>query len=284
MNWTDQLPDIESVNLERWTGKTIDSYFLRLDRIHPLAGGNKWFKLNGFLSDMKKHDVRKLVTYGGPYSNHLIATAIVAKERKLSATGIVRGEVRDTNQVIEMCQQAGMRIISLPRPEYDAQKLTSGIQADGTYHIPEGGQGMLGEEGIANMVDYRWINFDFAAVSAGTGTTYTGLTLAPGLKHMIFHVFWAIKGAKPKPDSRVVHHTDGHRGGFGKLDSEMIGFTQDFHRETGILLDPVYTSKMMMSLIEQWKTDSLNPDQRWLIVHTGGWTGWLSERNLDFLS
>lgn len=283
MNWKDKQPDLQPVDLKRWTGKSVQAFFLRLDSLHPIAGGNKWYKLKEFLAEANRLGADNLVTYGGAYSNHLLATAVVAKEMGLKATGVVRGRVEKSNRVMEMCKQAGMQLVSVSRKEYKQLKNLSGLQEVSTYHIPEGGNGDLGIKGIADMVDYRWTNFDQIAISAGTGTTYLGLSQAPGLKHIMFHVFWAIKGVEPTADARVKHHVNGHRGGFGKVDEELISFSYDFYKETDILLDPVYTSKMVMSLVKHWKSNKLNPDQRWLLVHSGGWTGWLSERNLNML-
>jgi 1-aminocyclopropane-1-carboxylate deaminase len=55
-------------------------YLLRLDLIHPVVSGNKLFKLHYFIEQAKLNNVERLITFGGAYSNHLIATAYYANK------------------------------------------------------------------------------------------------------------------------------------------------------------------------------------------------------------
>ena len=65
---------------------------LRLDKIHPVVSGNKEFKLKYYLSDALAKGAESVITWGGPYSNHLVATAFAARKNGLGSIGIVRGE------------------------------------------------------------------------------------------------------------------------------------------------------------------------------------------------
>ena len=53
---------------------------LRLDKLHPIVSGNKWYKLKYNAAAAKAAGKRTLLTFGGGYSNHLVATAYAAKE------------------------------------------------------------------------------------------------------------------------------------------------------------------------------------------------------------
>src|SRR5580692_11323892 len=78
-----------------WQGlakKNISTDVLRLDRLHPVISGNKWFKLKGHLQQALQSSAGPIITFGGAWSNHLIATAYATREAGLSAIGIVRGE------------------------------------------------------------------------------------------------------------------------------------------------------------------------------------------------
>ncbi len=55
--------------------KGINVSVLRLDKIHPVISGNKWFKLQHYLKAAKNEGKKKIVTFGGAWSNHIIATA-----------------------------------------------------------------------------------------------------------------------------------------------------------------------------------------------------------------
>jgi 1-aminocyclopropane-1-carboxylate deaminase len=77
--------------------KLLDEQGLRVfikrdDLIHPIISGNKWRKLKYLLKRAQTENKNHLVTFGGAYSNHLLATAAAAAKFGFKATGIVRGE------------------------------------------------------------------------------------------------------------------------------------------------------------------------------------------------
>lgn len=47
----------------------------RLDLVHPHISGNKFFKLKYNLLAARQQGYKKLLTFGGAYSNHIAATA-----------------------------------------------------------------------------------------------------------------------------------------------------------------------------------------------------------------
>ena len=50
---------------------------LRLDLVHPVVSGNKWFKLKEYMAEAKQLK-KVLLTFGGAFSNHIVATAAAA--------------------------------------------------------------------------------------------------------------------------------------------------------------------------------------------------------------
>jgi 1-aminocyclopropane-1-carboxylate deaminase/D-cysteine desulfhydrase-like pyridoxal-dependent ACC family enzyme len=70
----------------------IDTDILRLDQLHPVVSGNKWFKLKYYLQDAITQQKTTIATFGGAYSNHIVATAFAAKEAGLKSIGFIRGE------------------------------------------------------------------------------------------------------------------------------------------------------------------------------------------------
>src|ERR1700754_2933196 len=79
-----QIPELAAQDL------SID--VLRLDKLHPIISGNKWFKLKGHLRQALLTPGSPVLTFGGAWSNHLIATAYAAKQLGLPAIGIIRGQ------------------------------------------------------------------------------------------------------------------------------------------------------------------------------------------------
>ena len=57
-------------------------------------------------------------------------------------------------------------------------------------------------------------------------------------------------------------------GGYGKWNTELIDFIKSFYNQTQIILDPIYTGKMMYAA---HKAGRLNED--WVYIHTGGIQG-----------
>ena len=123
---------------------------LRLDRLHPVISGNKWFKLKGHLQAARTSPDRPILTFGGAWSNHLIATAFAAKQLGLQAIGLIRGErPAKLSATLEAAASYGMALIFISREEY-ARKEQPGFLGElaesypGVYIIPEGGGGEAG--------------------------------------------------------------------------------------------------------------------------------------------
>ena len=64
-----------------------------------------------------------------------------------------------------------------------------------------------------------------------------------------------------------------HFGGYAKYDESLISFINNFKEETGVLLDPVYTGKMIFGIIDLIKKDKFEEGSKILAIHTGGIQG-----------
>src|SRR6185437_404074 len=121
----------------------------------PVISGNKLFKLHYFLEECRNSTHRTIVTFGGPYSNHLVATAFACKQEGLKCTGIVRGErPAILSHTLEQCLKYGMQLQFVPREEYvqkdNANFISKWIGTqDGFTLIPEGGYHPLGAKGAS---------------------------------------------------------------------------------------------------------------------------------------
>ena len=69
----------DKLSLPLFNQKKVGVTVLRLDKVHPLVSGNKWFKLRFYLEEAKTEGKKTIVTYGGAWSNHILATAAAAK-------------------------------------------------------------------------------------------------------------------------------------------------------------------------------------------------------------
>lgn len=260
---------------------------LRLDKIDPVISGNKWFKLQYYLRSALENGQQHLLTFGGAWSNHLVATACAAKKAGLSSIGIVRGEQPVVlSATLRTAIEWGMQLVFVRREVYNQKNDPAFIeQLARTYHhpciIPAGGEGEAGIKGAAEIL--RLTNSSYYShiiCAVGTGTLLAGLTLAsqphqqlmgiPVLKG--FH-HWRpadISGANLK---RVHILPDHHFGGYAKKTEALLDFMNGLYKETGIPTDFVYTGKLFFSVIDLIKKNYFPTQSSLLVIHSGGLQG-----------
>lgn len=270
--------------------KNIRLDILRLDKIHPVVSGNKWFKLQYYLTDAVEKGYNTLLTFGGAYSNHIIATAYAAKASGLKAVGVIRGEEPvQWSHTLREAATLGMQLVFLSRKAFQETKRDTSSDAftgqfGKVYIIPEGGFGSPGARGAAGIADVTDTGIYTHIVSAvGTGTTAAGMLLATGfhqqvvgisamknnfsLKDEIQHLINA-----PLPARFHLLH-DYHFGGFAKYTPELITFMNRFYHTSTIPLDRVYTAKMFYGIFDLMKKDFFPPRSHVLAIHSGGLQG-----------
>jgi 1-aminocyclopropane-1-carboxylate deaminase/D-cysteine desulfhydrase-like pyridoxal-dependent ACC family enzyme len=88
----------------------------------------------------------------------------------------------------------------------------------------------------------------------------------------LVHEYSALENTTP-PYNWIINN-DYHFGGYGKVTDELLAFARQFEKEHNILLDPVYTSKMMFGVFDLIKKDYFARGTRIIAIHTGGLQGW----------
>ena len=68
---------------ERYLNNEIEVFIKRLDLIDPFISGNKLFKLKHNVDRALFERKNMLITFGGAFSNHILATAAYAKKKIL---------------------------------------------------------------------------------------------------------------------------------------------------------------------------------------------------------
>jgi 1-aminocyclopropane-1-carboxylate deaminase len=283
---------VHQIKNELFDKQKLNVFIKRDDLIHPLISGNKWRKLKYILKKASDQNKTHLVTFGGAYSNHLLATAVAAAKFGFKATGIVRGEEVE-NDTLFLCKLHGMQLIFVDRDSYrDKPALFSKYFADNTdaIFIDEGGASQEGAEGCAELVNELTDKYDHIFCACGTGTTAAGII--NGLQHhkldTEFHAIPVFKNGgfiKDEIDSFLTApanyqlHTDYHFGGYAKTNDQLIKFIKQFVADTGILIEPVYTGKMLYALYDLAAKNYFKPDSNILAIHTGGLMGLLGMTN-----
>ena len=99
---------IQEVNHSLLYKNNINLFVKREDLIHPFISGNKWRKLKYNLDYAKNNGIKKIITFGGAFSNHIHATAAACKEFGLDSIGIIRGEYDAQNPTLQFTKSCGM--------------------------------------------------------------------------------------------------------------------------------------------------------------------------------
>ena len=187
------IPDINHIRLDRWLahkGNSIQLSVLRTDLIHPVISGNKWFKLQYYLADAINQGFKTVASFGGAYSNHIVALAAAAKLSGLKSIGIIRGE-GGTSPTLQEAQQWDMKLIPVSREAYrDRKNIIDSIpDHENIYWVDEGGYGILGAKGASAILSVTDCSaFSHILCACGTGTMIAGLIMGSSLYQKIIGI------------------------------------------------------------------------------------------------
>ncbi|MFC6996777.1 1-aminocyclopropane-1-carboxylate deaminase/D-cysteine desulfhydrase [Rufibacter roseus] len=273
--------------------KEVELAVLREDFIHPTIPGNKWRKLKYNLQAAQEQQCETLVTFGGAFSNHIAAVAAAGQEYGFATMGYIRGEeTLPLNPTLQYAVSCGMQLRYLSRSDYRLRHVSS-FQAEilktapKPYLLPEGGTNLLAVKGCAEIVTELNQPWDVLCVAAGTGGTLAGVIAGAAGRGKVLG-FPALKGGdflKAEVEQLLQAYTgqtftnwelqtDYHFGGYAKHTPELLHFIQNFHARHGILLDPVYTGKMLYGNFDLIRKGYFPRGTRIIAVHTGGQQGW----------
>jgi 1-aminocyclopropane-1-carboxylate deaminase len=283
-----QLPEYSDHLLDLTPWK-IEHYSLSIRLYKTGAGvvsGNKPFKLKYWLKGRKKNQA--VLSFGGAYSNHLLALSAVGKQEGISTIGLIRGEepANKSSWLREM-ESNGMELHYLSRTDYRQKQEEEFLEQikvkfPGVLIVPEGGSGAKGFEGAKEMVEEKE-PYELLVLPGGTGTT--AAALASKVKDPFTKVkcFQVLKGKNLlwNEIARRLNLTqenlpnlwieeDYHFGGYGKLAPEVEAFRRKFEQHTGIQLDNIYGAKAMAGLFELMKNNEISKGAKILYIHTGG--------------
>ncbi|MFM7595531.1 MAG: 1-aminocyclopropane-1-carboxylate deaminase/D-cysteine desulfhydrase [Flavobacteriales bacterium] len=279
---------IESFNLPLNTfGHEL--FILRDDLIHPLISGNKWRKLSHVISEAKKPGIDGIITYGGAFSNHLIATATATKLYQIPCILRVRGDElsADSNAYLKHCKSEGALLEFITREQYIKEKHTDSVVSymnKRWLSVPEGGASELGLKGCLTLLTDE-MDFDIIALAQGTTTTSLGVLLSSKPSTQVW-VFPVLKGFQSEMEmdalARKFRRTEAwlaakerlmcfdsyHFSGYAKQQEQLQQAVDDLQIEGNFNLDPVYTAKAFVGMITELQ--KIQKPKKVLFIHTGG--------------
>ena len=263
-------------------------FLKREDKIHNIISGNKYRKLKFNLINAKELGFKGLLTFGGAYSNHIPAVAYAAKKNGFKSLGFIRGEEIVNNYLenptLKYSHDLGMKFKFLSRSnyklktnEYFLRNLKKKFKD--YYLIPEGGTNALGVLGCQEILNDSDKEFDYICCSVGTGGTICGLINSSNENQKIIGFSSINKNYLLNDITKFVTNEnwmlidDFSFGGYGKVNNELIEFMNNFRLKYGILLDPIYTSKLVYGVLNLITNNFFKPNSKILMIHTGGHQG-----------
>jgi D-cysteine desulfhydrase len=286
------------------------AWIKRDDQTGITLSGNKARKLEFLLAQATENGCDTVITCGGIQSNHARATAVAARELGLDCHLVLNAYNPEDdpglagNLLLDRLVGAKLHVISWKdyqqRDEHMAV-LARELEAAGKRPclVPEGGSNALGTWGyieavreIAEQLRNDELRIDDIFAACGSGGTAAGLGLGVALCGLpvrvhVVNVCWDADhfydriddilrelGA-PRAAREIVDVVDGHVGqGYAKSTPEELAVLRSTARETGVILDPVYTVKAFCGMCAALRAGGNRlQGNHALFIHTGGLFG-----------
>lgn len=271
-----------------WRGiEKLKLYVKRDDDIHPVVSGNKYRKLKSTLTQLA-FQPQPVVSFGGGFSNHIHALAYCCQALNCPFTAIIRGHYPSLTPMLNDIKRWGADIQFVDKKTYQ-QRHNNYYLAElqtaypGALIIPEGGSQQSALDGIRDMMDEINVDFDIVAAPVASGATMAGIVSslsqqqrAIGIgvlkgQDYLTELVSQFLGVQPTAPWTV----DGrfHHGGYAKKTPELSAFCDQFHTQTNIALEPVYSGKLFYALKFMVEHEEFTAGSTIVAVHTGGLQG-----------
>ena len=305
-----QLPTpIERLQLSPDPDSGVEIFVKRDDLTGSVLSGNKVRKLEFLFYDLLASGAKAVVTCGGVQSNHCRAVAAVSAMAGVECHLVLKGREPKSstgNYFLSTLFGAKIKFVSVREYEENIDEIMRGLagklRARGkkAYVIPEGGSDPLGAWGyikafqeIQAQAEKANLKFDIIVTAVGSGGTYAGLYLGAKMtsadtrilgfavcrdslhfQRRIFDICLTVQNElntdlKLKPaeieiDDRFIGP------GYAKIGPTEADFIRNVAVNSGLVLDPAYTSKALLGLFSSVSEGKFSPGSRILFIHTGG--------------
>jgi 1-aminocyclopropane-1-carboxylate deaminase len=259
----------------------------RDDLTHEHVSGNKFRKLKYNLLEAKNMGFKKILTFGGAFSNHIAAVAEAGFLFGFDTLGLIRGDElnAESSPTLKFATQKGMKFEFVSREAYRNKADLTSVFSNEYFVIPEGGSNYLALKGVAELLEEQ-LYPDYICTAVGTGGTMAGLLSNVKYEGEVLG-FTVLKNGdflkdevsffleKDFPENAELE-TRFHFGGYAKYNDELLSFIKTFESKHDFLLDQVYTGKMFFGVYQKIKEGFFKKGTRIVLLHTGGLQGRLS--------
>ena len=268
---------------ERYLNNEIEVFIKRLDLIDPFISGNKLFKLKHNVDRALLKKKNMLITCGGAFSNHILATAAYAKKKNIDCLAIVRGEeYSELNPLLTLAKEYGMNFCFVSRKEYAKRNDNNYISElirkyKKAFIVPEGGNNKLGVLGAEEILETQDKSFDYIICPIGTGATLLGIVNSSKKTQKVIGInclndaIYINKNISQKTNKKnweIINEFN--FGGFAKFDNLLTKYLKKFKSNNKITLDLNYTTKMFFGFEELINRRYFQRKSKVLLIHTGG--------------
>ncbi len=312
MKGTITLDPISIDPIASFSSPTIETSILRLDKLHPIVSGNKWFKLRYYIEEAISQSCKTIASFGGPYSNHLVALAYAAKENNIKSIGYVRATKED--RITESLKEAhayGMQLEFMGRTHFqeiknDLLKTNNSINIGNNnvnnnnkndnnknnnkgnsidshiYYIDEGGYGAPGAKGAATILNEHCKDYTTIIAAVGTGTMLAGLINAAAANQKVIGIPILKNENSIEAKIKSLLTNSGkpftllhayHQGGYAKTNPALFAFMNQLWTLEKIPTDIVYTGKLLFAVENLLKENYFQEGTKLLVIHSGGLQG-----------
>ncbi|MGK0189981.1 MAG: 1-aminocyclopropane-1-carboxylate deaminase [Verrucomicrobiales bacterium] len=279
---------VESVTHPVFEERGLELHVQREDTLgNGLLSGNKFRKLKYNLFEAAAQKKEVLLSFGGGYSNHIIALAAAGLHFGFKTIGIIRGEQRlPLNPALAFASDAGMELHYIDRATY---RNKAGVEFENSlrekfgdfFLIPEGGTNSHGVRGTAETLNKTALDFDVVCCPVGTGGTLAGV-IAGLRSHQKAIGISVLKGCLSlnqdvrnflaevgvhDPHSWEINH-DFHFGGYGKKPARLLEGMAEFESIYPLRLEHVYTGKLFLAICEMAQRGDFARGSKILIIYT----------------
>ncbi len=276
-------PTLQSLRDDMLSQAKVELSVLRLDAIHPVVSGNKLYKLRYYLQEARDSGYTTIVTKGGLYSNHLVATAYACKLAGFKSVGIVRAHpgARLTS-TMKQCMELGMQLEFAGREDFRGSYLHRRDQQ--IYEIDLGGYGTPGVKGAAGIYDLieNAEGFTHIVCAVGTGTTLAGIATKANSHQKVIGISVMKQNLSLQAEIEAVLGSSTARfaiehgfdfGGFAKHNQELLNFMNQVFTKHLLPTDKVYTAKALYATWQMIRRGAIAEGSNVIMIHTGGLQG-----------
>ena len=256
---------------------------LRLDKIDPVISGNKWFKLRYYIHQAKVNNKKGILTFGGAWSNHIVATAAACQQHGLQSIGIIRGEKSlYLSNTLKKAEDFEMQLVFIPRSSYQKKEIPSDLNISEYAIVAEGGYGQLGAKGAATILNCCNKSYTHYCCAIGTGTMMAGIINGVSGNQQVIGVSVLKNNFSLAAQVQSLLESDHNNwsilheysfNGYAKHTPELLQFMNAFYRQTGVPTDFVYTGKLFYAVTDLLEKNYFPPGSKILVIHSGGLQG-----------